>query len=103
LFVGLQVESSEERKIEEAFIEVVELFGCLVKSDDGGFQFGFAFRFLVGRVDVVQIGVSEFPGQVQMRPEMVENLLEPALNCEFLGANFVFVIEMWSCWIWTQW
>jgi hypothetical protein len=32
--------------------------GCLVKGDNGGFhQLGFAFRFLVDRVDSVEGGV----------------------------------------------
>jgi hypothetical protein len=42
----------------------------------------------------MKIGVAEFPGHVQMRPYMVENLLEPALTREFLGAKLVLVIDV---------
>ena len=50
--------------------------------------FSVAFRFLVGRSYAMKI--AEFPGQVLMSPEMVENLLEPVLTCTFLGSNLAF-------------
>jgi hypothetical protein len=42
----------------------------------------------------MKIGVAESPGHAQMCPEMVENLLKPALACKFLGANSFLVINM---------
>ena len=50
--------------------------------------FSVAFHFLVGRSYAMKI--AEFPGQVLMSPEMVENLLEPVLTCTFLGSNLAF-------------
>ena len=29
-----------------------------------------------------------------MSPQMMQNLLKPALACELLGADFVFVVDM---------
>ena len=53
-----------------------------------------AFRFLVCCVDAMEIGVAEFPGQVEMSPDVVDDLLEPSLAGEFLGANLVLVVDV---------
>ena len=52
------------------------------------------FRFLIGCVDAMEIGVAEFPGEVEMSPDVVDDLLEPSLAGEFLGANLVLVIDV---------
>ena len=65
-----------------------------MESDDGGSQLGFAFSFLVGRIDTVEIGVSEFPCQVEMSPDVVDDFFEPSLPCEFLGADVVLVVNV---------
>jgi hypothetical protein len=57
-----------------------------------GFSSAFRFASLVGRVDAMKVCVAEFPGHVEMCPDMVENLLEPALTSKFLGADFVVMI-----------
>lgn len=44
LFVGFRFEGSQQRKIEESFVEAVQLVGCLAKDDNGGFQLGFAVQ-----------------------------------------------------------
>ena len=61
LFVGLVVEeASKHREVEDASVKIVEFL-----AGDCGFQLGFSFRVLVCCVDAVEIGVSEFPGQVE--------------------------------------
>ena len=39
-------------------------------------------------IDAMKIGVAEFPGHVQMCPEMVKNLFKPALTCNCFRAHF---------------
>ena len=51
------------------------------------------FGFSAGCIDAMTISIEEFPGQVQMRQEMVENLLKPALACNFFGADLFLVID----------
>jgi hypothetical protein len=94
LLMGVLAETLFQSEIEESSVEAIESRCCRVKSDDGWFQLGFAFQFLIGLIDTVQIGVALLPCPVQLCPEMVENLLEPAITREFPGANFVFVIYM---------
>ena len=62
--MGLQAEAGEQREVELASVEVVELGGSLVESDNGGLQVCLAFGFLVSCINAVKIGVSEFPGKV---------------------------------------
>jgi hypothetical protein len=51
----------------------------------------------------MKIGIAQFRGHVQMCREMVENLTKQMpLTCKVLGANFVLVIDVIFCWIWTQ-
>jgi hypothetical protein len=57
--------------------------GCLAKSNRGGFWLGFPFHFFICCVDAAKVGLQEFPVHLeQMCPEMVENILEPALTCK---------------------
>jgi hypothetical protein len=48
-----------------------------MEGDYKGTQFGFAFGFLVGFVNAVEVGVAWLPGQAQVRQKMVENLCDP--------------------------
>ena len=73
--MGLVVEASEQRELEDASVEIGEFLAGLVEGNDCGFQLCFAFRFLVYCVDAVEIDVSEFPGQVEMSPDVVDDLL----------------------------
>ena len=70
---------SEQRQFEEALVGAVKLGGSLAESNNGGFQLCFASGFLVSCVGAMKMGASEFPGHVQMSPQMVENLSKPAL------------------------
>jgi hypothetical protein len=92
--VGLGLESKFDGHLEQSFVKVQKLVGVRAESNDVGSQFGFALFFLVGRVDAVEIGIPLFPGKVKMRPKMVEDLFEPALTGEFLGANFILAIDV---------
>ena len=85
LFMRLQEQAFIQGQFEESSVKAVKLGGGLAEGDNGWSQLGFAFRFLVFRIDTAQIGVPEFPCEVQMGPQMVENLFEPALACELLG------------------
>jgi hypothetical protein len=78
-------ESGGERDVEEAAVSQ--------RATTDGFS-GFAFCFLVGCVDAVEISVAELPGQVQMRPNMMQHLLELSLTREFERANFIVVINV---------
>jgi hypothetical protein len=51
LFMGSQVESSEQRQFKEAFVKMLQLVGNLVKTNNFGFQLCFEFCFLAGHVD----------------------------------------------------
>jgi hypothetical protein len=92
--MGVLAETLFQSEIEESTVEAIERRCCRAKSDDGWFQLGFAFQFLIGLIDTVQIRVALLPCPVQLCPEMVENLLQPALTREFPGADFVVVIHM---------
>jgi hypothetical protein len=70
-----------QRKIKEAFAEAVWLVGCLAQSDNGRFQLGFAFCFLICQIDTVEISIAKFSEGVQMCPEMVEKIVKPAFFC----------------------
>jgi hypothetical protein len=94
LVLGFCSESQFERHLKERFVEVQKLVGSCAEGNNVWFQFGFALFFLVSRVDTLEIGIPWFPGQAQMRPKMVQDLFEPALTGEFLGANFVLVIDV---------
>ena len=94
LIVGLCAESKFDGHVEESSIKVQKLVGFRVESKNVGSQFGFALFFLVGRVDAVEIGIPLFPGEIEMRPKMVEDLFEPALTGEFLGANLILAIDV---------
>jgi hypothetical protein len=72
---------ASQRKSEEMFIEAVEPVGCLVKSDDGGFQLGFALLFLICHVGIVKIGV----GWLDLNPM----LTEAASHNVVLGRDYV--------------
>jgi hypothetical protein len=59
-------------------VQVVKLVGSFVESHNTGLELGFAFPFLIGFVDGVQIGsIALFAGIVQVGPDVVEDLLEP--------------------------
>ena len=94
MFMGLEAESFVQREIEDTPVEIVEFLAGLVEGDDFGSQLGFSFRFLVGCVDAVEIGVAEFPGEIEMSPDVVDDLLEPSLAGELLGADLVVVIDV---------
>ena len=94
MFMGLEAESFVQREIEDTPVEIVEFLAGLVEGDDCGFQLGFSFRFLVSCLDAMEIGVAEIPGQVEMSPDVVDDLLEPSLAGEFLGANLVIVVDV---------
>ena len=94
LLMRPQVRSSEQRQFEESFVEAVKLGSSLAESNNGGLKLGFAFCFLISRADAAWIGISQFPGHAQMSPQMVENFLKPALACEFLGTDFILVIDV---------
>jgi hypothetical protein len=57
-----------------ARVEAQELVGVRVESNNIGSQFGFAFFFLVGSVHAVEIGILWFPGKVEMRPKMMQDV-----------------------------
>ena len=77
-----------------ASVENVEFLAGLVEGDNCGFQLCFSFRFLVCCVDAVEIGASQFPGEIEMSPDVVDDLLEPSLAGELLGANLVVVVDV---------
>ena len=58
LHIGLEVKASEQRELEHASVEIVELLAGLVEGDDGWFKLGFALLFLVCRIDAMKIRVS---------------------------------------------
>ncbi len=58
LFVRLQEQALVQRQFEEAFVEVVQLGDSLAEGDNCRSQLGFAFRFLIFRIDTVEISVS---------------------------------------------
>ena len=94
MFMGLEAESFVQREIEDAPVEIVEFLAGLLEGNDCWFQLGFSFGFLVGCVDAVEIGVAEFPGAIEMSPDVVDDLLEPSLAGEFLGANLVIDVVL---------
>jgi hypothetical protein len=91
---GRFVQARVKGKVKDVFVQIVKLGGSGMEGDNGRAQFGFAFELLVRFVvDPVQIGVAQFPGRAQMRPQMVEDLLEPALAGEERGT-----IWRRACW-----
>jgi hypothetical protein len=42
----------------------------------------------------VKISIAQFLGQVQVRPDIMENLLEPTLTSKLLGADFVVLVDV---------
>ena len=94
LLMRLQIQLFVQRQSEESFVQAVKLGSSLVESNNGGLKLGFVFCFLISRIGAAEIGVSEFPAHAQMSPWMVENLLKPALVCEFPGTHFVLMIDV---------
>jgi hypothetical protein len=97
LMMRLHGQAVVQRLFEQSSVKEVKLGGSLASErDNGRLQLGFAFRFLIFQIDAVEISVLQFPGEMQMSPQMIENLFEPALACEFLGADFVLMIDVVS-------
>lgn len=94
LLGGVEIEAFVEWQGEEAFVKIFESGGCLVQGDDGWAQLGFSFRFLVGLVDAVEIGVAEQPGGIEMGPNVVKNFLQPSRAGVRFGTDFVVFVDV---------
>ena len=94
LFMRLQVWAVVQRQFEELFVEAVKLGSSLVESNNSRLKLGFALCFLISGIGTVEIGASEFPARARVSLWMVENLLKPALACEFPGTHFVLMIDV---------
>jgi hypothetical protein len=58
LFISGLVEAFEEGEVKEAFVQISKRIGGSIEGDDKGSQFSFAFGFLVGFVNAVEVGVA---------------------------------------------
>lgn len=79
---------------EKALVKIVEGGGCLVQGYDGWAKLFLAFQFLGSLVNAMKIGVTKFPGEIEMRPYVVENMLQPSRAGVFLGAQFLFTVDV---------
>jgi hypothetical protein len=94
LLGGVETEALVEGQGKEAFVKIFESGGCLVQGYDGWAQLSFAFRFLVGLVDAVEVGVAEKPSGIEMGPNVMENFLQPSRAGVQLGTDFIVVVDV---------